>query len=191
MYGRLDFWVWARCSSDRNTRSYPSQLFRTRLPWSKLTTPVPGPLAVSDLWWTIPLRILLGQFWDTFRIPPDQTDRCPGAFGSRQSDHVIIFDLPYPAYGYTWVVLWLCFACPLPLRSLLHGPLSRVHFGESLVVRLYSEIDQIHLSSEAQCVCHHLPQVDCHRNRQWLLPVQGICLCVYLIRVFVFFVGND
>ena len=30
-------------------------------------------------------------------------------------------------------------------------------------VRLYSEIDHIHLSSEAQCVSHHLPQVDCHR----------------------------
>ncbi len=29
---------------------------------------------------------------------------------------------------------------------------------------LYSEIDQIHLSSEAQCVSHHLPQVDCHKR---------------------------
>ncbi len=28
----------------------------------------------------------------------------------------------------------------------------------------YSEIDQIHLSSEAQCVSHHLPQVDCHNT---------------------------
>ena len=50
----------------------------------------------SDLWWTIPLRILLGQIWDTF---------------------------------------WL-----------------------------YSEIDQIHLSSEAQCVSHLYPQVDCHTH---------------------------
>ncbi len=41
---------------------------------------------------------------------------------------------------------------------------SGVHFGESLVVRLYSEIDHIHLSSEAQCVSHHLPQVDCHKG---------------------------
>ncbi len=38
-----------------------------------------------------------------------------------------------------------------------------VHFGESLIVRLYSEIDHIHLSSEAQCVSHLYPQVDCHR----------------------------
>ncbi len=37
-------------------------------------------------------------------------------------------------------------------------------FGESLVVRLYSEIDQIHLSIEAQCVSHHLPLVDCHNE---------------------------
>ncbi len=28
--------------------------------------------------------------------------------------------------------------------------------------RLYSEIDHIHLSSEAQCVSHHLPPMDCH-----------------------------
>ncbi len=27
---------------------------------------------------------------------------------------------------------------------------------------IYSEIDHIHLSSEAQCVSHHLPLVDCH-----------------------------
>ncbi len=33
---------------------------------------------------------------------------------------------------------------------------------ESLVIRLYSEIDHIHLSSEAQCVSHLYPQVDCH-----------------------------
>ncbi len=49
------------------------------------------------------------------------------------------------------------FSGPLPLRSLLHGPLSRVHFGESLFVRLYSEIDHTYLSIEAQCVSHHYP----------------------------------
>ncbi len=43
------------------------------------------------------ISLLLGQFWDTFRIPHDQasssqTHRCPGVSGSRQSDHVIIFD---------------------------------------------------------------------------------------------------
>ncbi len=65
---------------------------------------------------------------------------------------LVIFGIPF---GF-------CFAGPLPLRSLSHGPLLRVHFGDSLVVRLYSEIDHIHLSSEAQCVSHHLPQVDCH-----------------------------
>ncbi len=30
------------------------------------------------------------------------------------------------------------------------------------LVNLYSEIDHIHLSSEAQCVSHLYPQVDCH-----------------------------
>ena len=38
-----------------------------------------------------------------------------------------------------------------------NGPLLRVRFGESLVFRLYTEIDHIHLSSEAQCVSHLLP----------------------------------
>ncbi len=43
------------------------------------------------------ISLLLGQFWDTFRIPhdqasPSQTHRCPGVSGSRQSDHVSIFD---------------------------------------------------------------------------------------------------
>ncbi len=33
----------------------------------------------SDLWWTIPLRILLGQFWDTSWIPADQV--CLSHFG--------------------------------------------------------------------------------------------------------------
>ncbi len=99
---------------------------------------------------------LLGQFRDTFRIPPDQaspsqTHRCPGACGTF---HI----LPRGIHG-------LCFGSfvsgPLPLRSLLQSPLSRVNFGESLIIRLYSEIDQIHLSSETQCVSHHLPPVDC------------------------------
>ncbi len=54
-----------------------------------------------------------------------------------------------------------------PLPSLSLGPLLGVHFGESLVVRLYSEIDHIHLSSEAQCASHLLPQVDCHIMKIW------------------------
>ncbi len=135
-------------------------------------------------------RILLGQIWDTSWIPPDQvslsqTHRCPDACGSRQKGHVVILD--QSEVRAAWELGWrgnhhfastfhilptgihgLCFGSyfsgPLPLRSLLHvhGPLSRVHFGESLVIRLYSEIDQFHLSSEAQCVSHHLPLVDCH-----------------------------
>ncbi len=96
--------------------------------------------------WTIPFRILLGQFWDTLRIPhdqasPSQTHRC----------HI-------QPTGVYWLCFGSCFSGPLPLRSLLHGPLSRVHFGESLVVRLYSEIDHTYLSIEAQCVSHHYPR---------------------------------
>ncbi len=42
--------------------------------------------------------------------------------------------------------------------STLKGPVRGVPS-----LRLYSEIDHINLRSEAQCVSHHLPQVDCHK----------------------------
>ncbi len=42
-----------------------------------------------------------------------------------------------------------CFSGPLPLCSLINGPPIGVRFRESLVIRLYSEIDQIHLGIEA------------------------------------------
>ena len=97
-------------------------------------------------------------------------------YGSRHGDHVInfsqsasLFSLsfkPMPInigtyniqpYRCTWVVLWLFCFRSTPQRSLIYGPLSRVLFGESLVNRLYSEIDQIHLSIEAQCVSPYYP----------------------------------
>ncbi len=111
--------------------------------------------------------------WDTLRIPhdqacPSQTHRCPGASGSRQSDHVSIFSsktkpIKNGTYhiqptGVHGLCFGYCFSGPLPLRSLILGPLSRVHFGKSLVVRLYSEIDHTYLSIEAQCVSHHYPR---------------------------------
>ncbi len=47
----------------------------------------------------------------------------------------------------------LCFGCcflgPLSLRFLINGPPIGVRFRESLVIRLQSEIDQIHLGIEA------------------------------------------
>ncbi len=79
----------------------------------------------------VPAKVITWSFFGTFHIQPTGIHGL--CFGS-------------------------CFSGPLPLRSLLHGPLSRVHFGESLVVRLYSEIDHIHLSSEAQCVSHLYPR---------------------------------
>ncbi len=59
------------------------------------------------------------------------------------------------AFGY-------CFSGPLPLRSLIYGPPIAVRFRESLVIRLHSVIDKIHLSIEAQCVTTLLPLGDCH-----------------------------
>ena len=42
----------------------------------------------------------------------------------------------------------------------------RVRFGESLIVRLYSEIGHIHLRIEAQCVTTLLSLGDCHTTHQ-------------------------
>ncbi len=122
----------------------------------------------SDLWWTIPLHILLDRFGIPFGFHAIKSAlaRHSGVqvpVISRHEGHVVTFGtfhiLPTGLHG---LCFGFCFAGPLPLRSLSHGPLSRFHFGESLVNRLYSEIDHIHLSSEAQCVSHHLPLVDCH-----------------------------
>ncbi len=129
----------------------------------------------------IELYILLRSavvIYSPSQVMDPQLPATPGACGSRQKGHVVILDqsqrslrkfsveagttmpikigtfriLPTGLHG---LCFGFCFAGLLRLRSLLHGPLSRVHFGESLVVRLYSEIDHIHLSSEAQCVSHH------------------------------------
>ncbi len=105
----------------------------------------------SDLWWTIPFGILLGHFGipiGSLTIKPALA-RHTGVrrvFGSRQPHRC------------TWVVLWLFCFRSTPQRSLILGPLSRVLFGESLVNRLDSEIDQTYLSIEAQCVSHHYPR---------------------------------
>ncbi len=57
-----------------------------------------------------------------------------------------------------------------PIVSLLNGPPIGVRFRESLVIRLHSEIDQIHLSIEAQCVTTVLPLGDCHTSYGVQMP---------------------
>ncbi len=80
-----------------------------------------------------------------------------------QGIHLLVFGtfqfLPTGLHG---LCLGCCFSGLLPLRSLANGPLIGVRFRECLVVRLHSEIDQIHLSIEAQCVTTLLPLGDCH-----------------------------
>ncbi len=103
--------------------------------------------------------------------------------------------LCFPATGVTWSV-WTfqflptglhglcfgyCFSGPLHLRSLTNGPLFRVRFGESRVVRLYSKIDHLHHSIEAQCVTTLLPLGDCHTFTKWHLPFPG-----YQVHRFVY-----
>ncbi len=105
----------------------------------------------SDLWWTIPLHILLDRFGIPLGFQPIKS-----ALARHSGVQVpVILSVPTGLHG---LCFGFCFAGPLPQRSLSHGPLLRVYFGESLVVRLFSEIDHIHLSIEAQCVSHHYPQ---------------------------------
>ncbi len=108
--------------------------------------------------------IVLGYPLDSKGSYGPQPDTwCPGACvfppqGSRGQFGPIQF-LPMGLHG---LYFGFCFAGLLPLRSLINGQLFRVHFRESLVIRLYSEIDHLHLSIEAQCVSHLLPFGDCH-----------------------------
>ncbi len=98
--------------------------------------------------------------WTFACIFPPQGSR--GHFGSITELVGTFQFLPMGLHG---LCFGCCFSGPLPLRSLANGPLFRVRFGESLVVRLYSEIDHIHLSIEAQCVTTLLPLGDCHTHR--------------------------
>ncbi len=95
----------------------------------------------SDLWWTIPLHILLDRFGIPLGFLPIKSAlaRHSGVqvpVISRHEGHVPInigtFQfLPTGLHG---LCFGFCFAGPFPLRSLSHGPLLRVHFGESLVI---------------------------------------------------------
>ncbi len=102
--------------------------------------------------------------------------------------------VPVPTYGSTWVVLWLLFFRSAPSTfnvtwSTLKGPFRGVPS-----LRLYSEIDNIHLSSEAQCVSHHLPLVDCHTEYEhrlcrqvgaplWFSPTLALNLMIYQVHL--------
>ncbi len=67
--------------------------------------------------------------------------------------------------GHNGLCFGYCFSGPLPLCSHLNSPPLGVCFRESLVFnRLHSEINQIHLSIEAQCGTACLPMGDCHRT---------------------------
>ncbi len=130
----------------------------------------------SDLWWAIPFRfylVIFGIPLGSLTIKPALA-RHTGVQVSLVPAKVITWSFFHPKpmpinigtyhiqpTGVHGLCIGSCFSGPLPLRSLKHGPLSRVHFGESGVVRLYSEIDHTYLSIEAQCVSHHYPPVDC------------------------------
>ncbi len=68
-----------------------------------------------------------------------------------------------PPDPYLWVNMGCALAIVFPLRSHFNSPPLGICFRESLVCnRLHSEIDQIHLSIEAQCGTACLPMGDCH-----------------------------
>ncbi len=61
------------------------------------------------------------------------------------------------------LAIFFFFSGPLPLRSYIGQSTFRGLFpGVPSLNRLYSEIDQIHLSIEAQCGTAYLPMGDCH-----------------------------
>ncbi len=110
--------------------------------------------------------IVLGYPLDSKRSNGPLPDTlCPGAciFPPEGSLPIKIGTFQFLPTGLRGLCFGYCFSGLLPLSSLTNGPLVRVCFGESLVVTLYSEIDHIHLSIEAQCVIALLPLGDCHR----------------------------
>ncbi len=92
-------------------------------------------------------------------FPPQHAQGSHGQFGPITGFVGSFQFLPTGLHG---LCFGYYFSGPLLLCSLTNGPLFRVCFGESLVFRLYSEIDHIHLSIEAQCVSTLLPLGDCH-----------------------------
>ncbi len=126
-----------------------------------------------------------GSSWDTIWVPADHVNLCQTHCKqvpdfSRAQGHVVRFGpitaiiysskskvntigfLQFLPTGLHGLCFGYCFSGPLPLRSLINCPPIGVRFRESLVIRLHSEIDQIHLSIEAQCVTTLLPLGDCH-----------------------------
>ena len=121
----------------------------------------------------------IGSDWNTITVSIDRVDHCqthckqvPEFSRPSGSDHITWVDLsqvntrcypPVHAFGSIWVVLWLLFFRSVPsMFPLQQVTLLGVCFQESLVFRLYSEIDQIHLCIEAQCGTACLPMGDCH-----------------------------
>ncbi len=106
---------------------------------------------------------------------------------SRSQGHMVRFANKIGSLQFLPRVLHeLCFGCcfsgPLPLCSLINDPHIGVRFLESLVIRLHSEIDQIHLSIEAQCGITLLPLGDCHTPYEFIFVktgctknLQGLC----------------
>ncbi len=81
---------------------------------------------------------------------------------AKLTNHTIGF-LQFLPTGQHGLCFGYLFSGPLPLRSHIDSPPFGVCFRESLVIRLYSEINQIHLSIEAKCGTACLPVGDCHK----------------------------
>ncbi len=105
--------------------------------------------------------------------------------GKSKSTHVAFLQfLPSGQYG---LCFGYCFSGPLHLRSHYNrlpfvefpqrrGSLLGACFRESLIFRLHSDIDQIHLSIEAQCGTACLPMGDCHNPTNFQIHIEWTVL---------------
>ncbi len=87
--------------------------------------------------------------------------RSRGQIKSKVNTLGFLLFLPSGQYG---LCFGYFFSGTLPLRSHFNSPPFGVCFRESVIFRLHSEIDQIHVSIDAQCGTACLPTGDCHTH---------------------------
>ena len=137
--------------------------FGVGLWWVVPTSKIHGtPFGSQSIVWTL-VRHTVSRCLTFTALPTRSCGQNGPTLGLSQLKQVNTCGFPqFPLSGQCGLCFGHCFSGPLPLRSHYNPPCFRM----SLVYRLHSEIDQIHLSIEAQCGTACSPTGDCHNLQQ-------------------------